>query len=150
MTPESIKDAEALAALDVRARGEDAWSVECFEALVSNPQYRVMGVTEPEKRALLAFAVVSSGPFDLELEMIAVDPEHRRRGLAGQLIRAMIEHGVRLERERILLEVRAGNDAAQALYALYGFKVDGRRTGYYPQASGGREDAILMSRPLTH
>lgn len=148
MTPELIGDAKALAALDACARGEEAWSIMRFEALVSDQGYRITGITDRDRRALLAFAVVSVGPFDLELEMIVVAPEHRRRGLAGQLIETMIEQGMALERERILLEVRASNDAAQALYARHGFEVDGRRVGYYPQASGEREDAILMSRPL--
>lgn len=107
-----------------------------------------MGIADDSTQALLAFAVFSVGPFDLELEMIAVDPSHRRQGLAGQLIVAMIEQGEAKGLERVLLEVRAGNDAAQALYERHGFEVDGRRAGYYPQASGGREDAILMSRPL--
>lgn len=149
MTPESVNDAEALAALDARGRGPDAWSLGRFEALTSDPGYQLMGIADSSTQALLAFAVVSVGPFDLELEMIAVDPSHRRQGLAGQLIVAMIEQGEAKGLERVLLEVRAGNDAAQALYAHHGFEVDGRRAGYYPQASGGREDAILMSRPLT-
>ena len=39
------------------------------------------------------------------------------------------------------LEVRAGNDAAKALYRKFGFTEDGVRPNYY---SNG-EDAILMS-----
>lgn len=150
MTPESINDVEALAALDARARGPDAWSLARFEALASDQGYQLTGIVDNNTQALLAFAVVSVGPFDLELEMIAVDPNHRRQGLAGRLIVAMIEQGEARGLERVLLEVRAGNGAAQALYERHGFEVDGRRAGYYPQASGGREDAILMSRPLTH
>ncbi|HET19983.1 MAG TPA: ribosomal-protein-alanine N-acetyltransferase, partial [Chromatiales bacterium] len=49
--------------------------------------------------------------------------------------------------ERILLEVRASNTPALGLYRSEGFCEDGVRKGYYP-ASGGREDAILMSRSL--
>jgi [ribosomal protein S18]-alanine N-acetyltransferase len=42
------------------------------------------------------------------------------------------------------LEVRAGNAAALALYAAEGFGETARRPGYY----GGREDAVLMEKPL--
>ncbi|WP_438766132.1 GNAT family N-acetyltransferase [Kushneria sp. TE3] len=149
MIIERAGGAEALAALDGRARGRDAWSVSRFEALIDDERYRLTGIAATGTQTLTAFAVVSIGPFDLELEMIAVDPDHRCQGLAGRLITAMIEQGEALGLERILLEVRAGNEAAQALYIRYGFSVDARRAGYYPQAAGEREDAILMSRPLT-
>ncbi|HES76840.1 MAG TPA: GNAT family N-acetyltransferase, partial [bacterium] len=49
--------------------------------------------------------------------------------------------------QRILLEVRASNTPALGLYRALGFQQDGVRKGYYP-ASGGREDAVLMSRAL--
>ncbi|REC94035.1 GNAT family N-acetyltransferase [Kushneria indalinina] len=149
MIIERVRDAEALAALDARVRGAQAWSVSRFETLANDEGYRLTGIADTATRALLAFAVVSLGPFDLELEMIAVDPGHRRQGLAGHLIEAMIDDGKTSGLERVLLEVRAGNEAAQSLYRHYGFEMDGRRAGYYPLAPGRREDAILMSRPLT-
>lgn len=148
MIIEDVRDSEALAALDARARGEEAWSAARFETLTHDERYRLIGLLEASSRRLLAFAVIAFGPFDLELEMIAVDPQHRRQGLAGRLIEAMIDEGSRGNMERVLLEVRAGNEAARALYARYGFAVDGRRAGYYPISPGRREDAILMSRPL--
>ncbi len=151
MNVERVRDGGALAALDARARGLEAWSLARFEALADDSGYWLTGIVDRNGQTpiLLAFAVVSLGPFDLELEMITVDPNHRRQGLAGRLIEAMIEKGRALELERVLLEVRAGNEAARLLYARHGFDVDGRRPGYYPLGPGGREDAILMSRPLT-
>jgi ribosomal-protein-alanine N-acetyltransferase len=47
----------------------------------------------------------------------------------------------------MLLEVRATNQPALALYAQQGFAEIGRRRGYYP-AEAGREDAIVMAREL--
>ena len=43
-----------------------------------------------------------------------------------------------------MLEVRAGNVAAQQLYGAAGFMQDGRRPRYYPDG----EDALLLRRPL--
>ncbi len=48
---------------------------------------------------------------------------------------------------RMLLEVRATNRAALALYTRQGFIEVGRRHGYYP-AHEQREDAIVMAREL--
>jgi ribosomal-protein-alanine N-acetyltransferase len=42
------------------------------------------------------------------------------------------------------LEVRASNEAAQALYRAYGFEVAGRRPRYYTDDG---EDALVMSTP---
>jgi ribosomal-protein-alanine N-acetyltransferase len=42
---------------------------------------------------------------------------------------------------RALLEVRASNEAAQHLYARFGFRVLARRSHYYMQPT---EDALIM------
>jgi ribosomal-protein-alanine N-acetyltransferase len=54
---------------------------------------------------------------------------------------------VRQQRQSVWLEVRAGNQEAQALYRRHGFVVTGVRPKYYP-AREGREDAVLMSLTL--
>jgi ribosomal-protein-alanine N-acetyltransferase len=50
----------------------------------------------------------------------------------------------------MFLEVRASNAAAIALYAAEGFSRVARRERYYPAdpATGVREDALVMRRPL--
>ena len=45
----------------------------------------------------------------------------------------------------LTLEVRVSNDAAQALYRAYGFRLAGLRPGYYRYPE---EDALLMTRPI--
>ncbi len=78
---------------------------------------------------------------------VAVEPAREGRGVGRALVLAAMEI-MRDERMRVcLLEVRESNAAARGLYRSLGFRVDGRRRGYYP-AAGGREDALLMSRPL--
>ena len=53
----------------------------------------------------------------------------------------------RHDMRRMVLEVRASNAAAIALYRRAGFSDIGLRRDYY-QAENGREDAILMGREL--
>ena len=81
------------------------------------------------------------------INTIGVDPPAQGRGLGGQLLAAALDRIRRDGARRCLLEVRRGNRAARALYEGRGFAVDGVRKNYYP-AAGGREDAVLMSRPL--
>lgn len=79
---------------------------------------------------------------EAHIATIATHPEFRRRGIAKRLLMdALIsarEEGAR----SALLEVRAGNDSAQEMYKLFGFKTVGRRKNYYKD---NNEDAVLMT-----
>jgi len=55
------------------------------------------------------------------LSNVAVLPEFRRRGIAGQLVDAAIAYVRRRHGRRILLQVRADNQPAQVLYRHRGF-----------------------------
>ncbi|SHM12476.1 GNAT family N-acetyltransferase [Vreelandella subglaciescola] len=100
---------------------------------------------------LMGFILLARQPFDAEIQAVGVLPERRGQGVGDALMRAAQRMAERFHSERLLLEVRAGNAAAIALYQRHGFSVDGRRNHYYPAASAsdaGREDALLMSLPL--
>nr|WP_299243859.1 ribosomal protein S18-alanine N-acetyltransferase [uncultured Halomonas sp.] len=105
-----------------------------------------------EDNDLVGYAVVYRLPFEAELQAITVDPRVRRRGIARALLGVVIAEAVRWGSERLLLEVRATNQAARTLYEQQGFSVDARRRGYYASGqalkAGQREDALLMSRCL--
>jgi len=79
------------------------------------------------------------------LENIATVPEHRRGGVARALLADLLERAAESGVREVTLEVRASNDAAQALYRLYGFRLAGLRRGYYQKPP---EDALVMSAPL--
>ncbi len=74
---------------------------------------------------------------------VAVDPDHRRRGLG----RALLEHllGEVGEDAALTLEVRRTNASAMRLYERLGFRAAGIRRRYY-QDNG--EDALVMWRNL--
>lgn len=109
-------------------------------------------VIDESRESLAGFIVMARGPFEAEIEAITVLADQRGRGIGRQLLVAAIDYANRWYREacleRLLLEVRANNLPARALYARAGFQVDGVRKGYYPAADGKREDAVLMSLPL--
>ncbi len=77
---------------------------------------------------------------------VAVAPEHRRRGAAEALLRALRLRAHALELAFLTLEVRQGNAPARALYEKLGYKCVGRRKKYYENP---REDAILMTLELS-
>ncbi|WP_458524888.1 GNAT family N-acetyltransferase [Onishia taeanensis] len=116
---------------------------------------RASGQTDAEDArvapgTLLGFAVLACLPFDAELQAITVAPSARRRGVARALLEGLIATASGWGSERLLLEVRASNAPALALYRGLGFIEEGRRRGYYPATEGvsPREDALLMGRGL--
>jgi ribosomal-protein-alanine N-acetyltransferase len=73
---------------------------------------------------------------------VAVDPAHRREGIASALIGELFLR-VQDERARFTLEVRRSNHGAIHLYEREGFRAAGLRRRYY-QDNG--EDALVMWR----
>jgi putative ribosomal-protein-alanine acetyltransferase, rimI-like protein len=61
------------------------------------------------------------------------------------LLNALLDAAAERECEAVLLEVRASNDGAIALYKEAGFKALAKRRGYY---SHPREDAVVMRKKL--
>jgi ribosomal-protein-alanine N-acetyltransferase len=90
--------------------------------------------------ALCAFRVIVD---ELHVLDVAVVPDARRQGLARLLLGLALRAGARAGARVGLLEVRAGNSAALALYASLGFRLAGRRRDYY---RGPVEDAVLLER----
>ena len=83
---------------------------------------------------------------EAHISTIAVHPDYRGQGLGELLLAGMLQRGIYLGGEYSVLEVRASNSTAQALYEKYEYKVVGRRKAYYRDNS---EDALLMEvRPL--
>lgn len=76
-----------------------------------------------------------------EIYRIAVERDHRRRGIGYRLL----SYALKTERGRGLectfLEVRSKNEAAIALYRAYGFTDIGIRKNYYKNPN---DDAIVM------
>lgn len=80
------------------------------------------------------------------IDNVAVRPEYRRQGVAGELLGAFLRFG-QANLAFLTLEVRASNAPAIALYEKFGFKEVGRRKGYY---DAPREDALLLTLEFAH
>ena len=78
---------------------------------------------------------------------VAVRPDCRRRGVAGQILQVFLDFAQAQGLAFLTLEVRASNQAAILLYGSRGFRGMGRRKNYYEHP---REDAIIMTKEFTH
>ncbi len=139
LRPAEPTDCAALAAIDARSN-PSPWQENQFLSALSGAHEHIW-VAEAEN-TILGFAVWQHICGESELHLIAVDPQHRRCGIAA----ALMEQWFLEPAERRLLEVRQSNEAAQALYRRFGFSESGRRKHYYACPDGSREDAVLMEQ----
>ena len=123
----------------------DPWTEESFRRLVAGlPAIFLVAVFPPEQ-TIAGYIVAFSIGEDAEVLNVAVEPSFRGKGLAGQMLDAvLIELGARGVRTAFL-EVRESNRAARALYASRGFAEIGRRQRYYRRPA---EDALVLRKVL--
>jgi len=115
------------------------WSLAMFVLELSKSMDVCLAATRGD--ALVGYLICSRYDTVWHIMNVAVDPAHRRVGIATALLAGLIE---RLAvNARYTLEVRESNAAAIALYERYGFRAAGRRRRYY-QDNG--EDAVIMWR----
>ena len=129
-----------VAALEKICFPADPWSLELFQAALDNPNASIL-LAEGEDGSLLGYAVLSVILDEGNLDNIAVAPAARRGGVADALLDVLTGFG-RENLAALMLEVRASNAPAIALYEKHGFAAVGRRKNYY---DAPREDAILMT-----
>lgn len=123
------------------------WTRKMFEAeLDGNPFGRLCAVragggdgTPGAVAGYICYWVVFE---ELRLMNLAVDPSARRRGIASALLRYALADARECGARRGVLEVRASNVAARALYERAGFRQIAVRAAYYTNPV---EDAVIMA-----
>ena len=137
-------DVAAIAALEAAALGPDAWSpalvAQGVEGALPSVHYLVVRAGDE----VAAYAVASVADDVAELQRVAVDPRHRRRGLATRLLADVCRRAAADGAERLLLEVREDNAGALAFYAAAGFVELDRRRRYYRDGAA----AVVMQLSL--
>ena len=137
------RDAQAITRLEAELLGPDAWSEQQVRDELGSARGRVLVAAEGD--VVVGFATTVRGGDVADLNRIAVDVAHQRRGIA----RALLDEALRLADDdgaaRMLLEVSAENSAALAVYEQAGFTEIDRRPRYYRDGS----DAIVMQRALS-
>ncbi len=123
----------------------DPWTEESFRRLLAGHSAIFQVAADPPDFRIVGYVIAFAVGEDAELLNIAVEPTRRGKGLAGQMLDAvLIELGARGVKAAFL-EVRESNRAARALYGSRGFAEIGRRRNYYRRPV---EDALVMRRIL--
>ena len=139
MLPLHLEQVKSL--LDV-CFGESAWSMESLRSqLDKNDSRCTVAVEDDTIVGFLAFEQVLDEGSIVE---VAVHPDHRRGGIARNLITSAINNAEGLH--TVFLEVRESNTPAVKLYESLGFTQIAVRKGYYDHP---KEDAVIYRMILS-
>jgi ribosomal-protein-alanine N-acetyltransferase len=117
------------------------WSLSMFVLELSKPSGIYLAAVRGTE--IVGYVICARYVEAYHVMTLAVDPDHRREGIATSLLDAVIERAG--EDANYTLEVRVSNTGAIALYERYGFRAVGTRPRYY--ADNG-EDAMIMWRAV--
>jgi [ribosomal protein S18]-alanine N-acetyltransferase len=133
-------DLDAIVRIE-RASFGDPWSAASFRAMMESARGHARVAVRDN--AVVGYCIAWTVGDEAELANIAVDPTLRRAGIGASLLDDLLQVVDAPPGATLYLEVRASNEAAQALYRSRGFEAAGRRKGYYAHPT---EDAIVMRR----
>lgn len=126
--------------------GDPPWRAEEFRSeLAGVPETRWYTVAEDESGELAGYAGLRVVDGTADIQTIAVAPAHQRRGLGTTLLGALVDEARTRRATEMLLDVRADNQPALALYERHGFERIARRRGYF---GAGHIDGLVLRRWL--
>lgn len=145
MRDERWTDLPGLAALEARLFPDDAWSEASWWAELGARPRRDY-VVAADGADLAGYGGLDHGGEVSDVMTVAVAPQARGRGLGRALVDELERRAAARGAGHLMLEVRADNTAALALYQGRGFVVVSRRRAYYQP---GSVDALVLRKTLT-
>ena len=137
---------QAVAAIESIVQPQDAWSYQAMIDLFEQDSVHLLTAYESAESAaaVQGYCLYQSVFEQAEILRIGTHPDYQRRGLASQIF-AQLHLALRDKQvESLLLEVRANNAPAIALYKQQGFEVIHQRKNYYQLNQKPAVDALIM------
>ena len=132
-------DCEEVSRLEKIIFGDDAWSTEDFEeTLCCDYAYYLVAKDDDE---IVGSAGLRNMCGDADITNVLVREDHRRSGIAFDMLNELMKRTVKIGVRNYTLEVRTGNIPAIRLYEKLGFVSEGVRPGFYEHP---KEDALVM------
>lgn len=133
-------DVGALLPVEEELFAPECWSAPLFWSELAQADTRLYLLME-DAGAVVGYAGLAVYPDEAYVQTLGVRPSHQGTGLGTALLTALLNAAADRGRDVAVLEVRADNEQAQALYRRFGFVPVGRRRGYYQPSD---VDAVVM------
>ena len=146
-TAELEQAVQAVANIEAIVQPQDTWSYQTLLELLEQDSINMLVVYAQDKSAksnVIGYCLYQMVFEQAEILRIGTHPDYQRQGIASQIIDKLHEVLQSNQVENLLLEVRADNHAAIALYEKQEFAVIHRRKGYYQSPNQSAVDALIM------
>ncbi|MEJ6070639.1 GNAT family N-acetyltransferase, partial [Psychrobacter sp. 16-Bac2893] len=114
---------EAVAAVEAMVQLQDPWTSQTIGDLLEQDSISLMVVTDNSANELIGYCLYQLLFEQAEILRIGTHPNYQRQGIASRVFIRLDEALEANQVESLLLEVRADNTAAIALYEQQGFTV---------------------------
>ena len=148
-TSEREQTLQSVAKIEEFVQSQDAWTYQTLSELLGQDSINMLVVYEKEGRVnnkVMGYCLYQVVFEQAEILRIGTHPDYQRQGLASQVFAKLNAELMSNQVESLLLEVRADNFAAIALYEQQGLAVIHRRKGYYHSSNEPAIDALIMQR----
>ena len=153
----SIKDAKTIASLsrdEIEVGLGWRWRTDAITTMIRDPDAIVvcayMPTTNDMTDEFAGFGIMQYELDHAHLNLLAVVPSYRRRGIACELLRWLEKTALIAGVDTVALEVRAVNVPARAFYRQAGYQENQYLRHYYRTPDGKTEAAYRMRRSLRH
>lgn len=148
-TSERHQALQAVANIEVLVQPHDAWTEQTLAKMLAQDSMHILIVYKPEEKAgykIVGYCLYQVVFEQAEILRIGTHPDYQRQGIASQLFATLNNELINNKVESLLLEVRADNAPAIALYEQQAFAVIHTRKNYYQLPHQPSVDALIMQR----
>lgn len=149
-TSERQQALQAVANIETLVQPHDAWTEQTLAKMLAQDSTHIMIVYKPEGKAdnnnVIGYCLYQIIFEQAEILRIGTHPDYQRQGIASQLFATLNNELINNKVESLLLEVRADNAPALALYEQQAFAVIHTRKNYYQLPHQPSVDALILQR----
>ena len=135
---------QAVAAIEAIIQPQDAWGYQTIIELLAQDSIDLLVVYQIDK--VVGYCLYQVVFEQAEILRIGTHPDYQRQGIASRIFARLNKALEANQVESLLLEVRADNTSAIALYEQQGLAVIHTRKGYYQIPHRPAIDALIMQR----
>lgn len=144
---ENEPSVRAVASIEAIVQLQEAWDYKAIIELLAQDSVQLL-IIKNGVEDIVGYCLYQMIFEQAEILRIGTHPDYQRQGIASQLFIKLNKELQNNKVENLLLEVRADNLPAIALYERQGFVVIHQRKGYYSQPNYPAIDALIMQLKL--